>query len=226
MQKQISTLTGIIIIVAATVILFGGVFGYKYFSVKQLQLAEKALQAQQILDKSFPLAGESTTETAGWKTYTNTQYGFNFQYPQVYGLLKQDANYPYTGGLANVKASFLARASSEQDKYRLKIAVVPINTYRFSNTGGETISYDSINGRCKRDLNNFYEKNNNFNFQGYKGCYISEGDIIGGFVGYLIPNIKNQQLVEILINFSDNGLSSEEALKDLNSIISTFKFTK
>ncbi len=54
-NRKISTLTGIIIILATAVLLFGGVFGWQYYLVKN--------------------------ETADWKTYTNSEYGFEIKYP-------------------------------------------------------------------------------------------------------------------------------------------------
>jgi len=63
MQKKISTLVGIIIIIAAAVILFGGAFAYQYFALK----AYNEIQSQQA--------------TESWKTYKNDKYGFEFKYP-------------------------------------------------------------------------------------------------------------------------------------------------
>jgi hypothetical protein len=66
-QKGISTLVGITIIVVIAAILFGGVFVYQYFATKSQTSATNVQN--------------SNVQTAGWKTYTNTQYGFEFQYP-------------------------------------------------------------------------------------------------------------------------------------------------
>jgi len=65
-KSGISTLIGIIIIVAVSVILFGGVFAYQYFFVKP----QPAVQTQ-----------NQTNQTAGWKIYTNNKYGFEIKYP-------------------------------------------------------------------------------------------------------------------------------------------------
>ena len=61
MKKQISTLVGIIIIVIAAVILFGGVFAYQYFT---------------------------NSETGAWKTYSNPD--FSIQYPPAWKAQTQD----------------------------------------------------------------------------------------------------------------------------------------
>ncbi len=62
MQKQISTLIGVIIIVVVAVILFGGVFAYE----------------QHANSKSLVT---TNVKTSNWKTYTNTQYGYEIKYP-------------------------------------------------------------------------------------------------------------------------------------------------
>jgi hypothetical protein len=62
-QKGISTLVGIIIIVVAAAVIFGGVFAWQYFAAK-----------------SQPKVVQTQTQTAGWKTYGDN-YGFQMQYP-------------------------------------------------------------------------------------------------------------------------------------------------
>jgi len=68
-QKGVSTLVGIIIIVVVAVVLFGGVFAYQYFTAQ----TQPVVQNQQV----------QNNQTAGWKTYTNTQYGFDVKYPPI-----------------------------------------------------------------------------------------------------------------------------------------------
>lgn len=76
MQNKISTSVGIIIILVAVAILFGGVFSYQYFSVQESQ--------------SINIV-QPTSRTTDWKTYTNNQLGFSFQYPSIISL-KQDGS--------------------------------------------------------------------------------------------------------------------------------------
>ncbi|MEK7080650.1 MAG: hypothetical protein AAB925_02380 [Patescibacteria group bacterium] len=86
MQKKVSTLVGTIIIVAVAVILFGGVFAYQYFTTKSqqnsLQQNSEFFALRQKTDQTQNL----TTETAGWKTYRNEKYGFEFNYPKEWHL--------------------------------------------------------------------------------------------------------------------------------------------
>jgi len=72
LQKRISTLVGIIIIVTVAIVAFVGVSAYQYFSKSQIPMTNV---------QPNPNSQNSNTETAGWKTYANTEYGFEIKYP-------------------------------------------------------------------------------------------------------------------------------------------------
>lgn len=82
-QKGISTLIGIIIIAIAAAVFFGGIFVYQYLAAK----TQTIVSVQQ-------------NPMTGWKTYTNNQYGFEFEYPSdwklseypPYGIVALDKN--------------------------------------------------------------------------------------------------------------------------------------
>jgi len=85
MKKQISTLWGTIIIVLAAIVFFGGALIYQYFVIKEFNRSVlivgilPATQKNQEINNAQP-----STQTAGWKTYTNTEYGFEIQYPNTF----------------------------------------------------------------------------------------------------------------------------------------------
>jgi len=89
-MNKISTLTGIIIIIVAIAILFGGVFAYQYFLAKKL-----------------------TDQIAGWKTYTNSQYGFEIKYPS-------NLNFTY-GGSTNNSPAFNAFSADNSITISLRL---------------------------------------------------------------------------------------------------------
>lgn len=71
-QKEISTLVGIVIIIATIVILFGGIFAYKYFITRTQQNSEFLVSRQK--------TNQTQIQTASWKTYKNS-YGYEIEYP-------------------------------------------------------------------------------------------------------------------------------------------------
>ena len=95
MQKQ-KGISLIIIVALVALIAMGaaGFFAWQYFAIKfQQQTTQNQEQDQQILDRQFPLAGDQPSEpvpseTAGWKTYTNNEYGFEIKYPNDWSVDK------------------------------------------------------------------------------------------------------------------------------------------
>ena len=102
MKKEVPTLTGIIIILIAVVIFFGGAFTYSYFAIKQANftIISSSLSTQQILIKTFPLAGETTDQTAEWKTYQGKPFeidrsGYEIKIPQSWTIGDESGNKVY-----------------------------------------------------------------------------------------------------------------------------------
>ena len=67
-MKKVPLIVSIIIVILIIAVV--GFFAYKYYGTQKTVVQ----QQNQNLNKQ-------TTQIAGWKTYTNTQYGFEFQYP-------------------------------------------------------------------------------------------------------------------------------------------------
>lgn len=81
-MEKVSTLAGIIIIIAVAAVLFGGVFAYQYFTKSQTA--------------GLPVQINQATE--GWKTYTNNNYNFSINYSPYFS---NEIHYNYdnaTGG--------------------------------------------------------------------------------------------------------------------------------
>lgn len=80
-QKGVSTLIGIIIIVAVVIVVFGGIFGYQYSATKnnQSQIQDQQQTVNQQINNN-----QSADLIAGWKTYTNSEYGFEIKYPAYF----------------------------------------------------------------------------------------------------------------------------------------------
>lgn len=95
-KKQIPTWLGILIIVLVSILLFGGVFAWQYYakiSNSQFQISNENQNAQPAQSPSGNASGENpNSETAGWKTYTNTQYGYEIKYPSDW-IFNDDPSY-------------------------------------------------------------------------------------------------------------------------------------
>jgi|SRR3989344_5188897 len=86
-QKGISTLIGIIIIVAVAVVLFGGVFAYQYYTAKSEAQNPKSETNLNVQNPNVQ------NETAGWKTYKNEQAGIQFNYPKNWQIIYDRFDY-------------------------------------------------------------------------------------------------------------------------------------
>ena len=73
-MKHISTITGIVIILATAAVLFGGVFRWEY-------LVNPKIQETSYHNQTNSNTQNSNSQTAEWKTYTSDEYGISFKYP-------------------------------------------------------------------------------------------------------------------------------------------------
>ena len=225
-------LIGIIIIVAVAVVLFGGVFAWQYFFVKPVATSSSA---QQILNKPFPLAGEPTDQTAGpapngvegWKTYTNTQYGFEFKYPSTFDsaeltpTFKQHTPPHGTDLIINGKASafdgYITQLSLSFNVFPTRIN--DLEKYVKDEIASATAFHEKWNNEHPSDPINFdftYSKITMDNTIGYAGEY--------KFLN------SGQDNIEIFTQNSNNLIrigytpSNDKQAKIIQKIISTFKF--
>jgi hypothetical protein len=95
MQKQ-KIILSIIIIIVLAIIALAGFFAYKYFTKTQTLITN---------------VQNSSNETAGWKTYTNNDWGIEFVYPSNFGVPKLDEKY----GLSFSNKSTFIRRTTLQD---------------------------------------------------------------------------------------------------------------
>jgi hypothetical protein len=223
-RKTIPPFVGIVIIVVVAVLLFGGVFAWQYFSTKDKIgslncVPENEQYGAPRTEADLCCAGlveqpseESTSgtwgtcvkpqnSTLGWKTYTNTQYGFEVKYPNNLAegevRVMQDSvfNVMWDGPEAGYENASGMRFSIYQNNGKTPNEwITP--TYSFV----KNVTVNGINGIIAQAV---MVMNNGFNaFVFQKGNYI-----------YLI------QISSDLSGASDNPIDLIE------KIISTFKFT-
>lgn len=115
-RKTIPTFVGIAIIVAIAAICFGGVFAWQYFAVKPQPIIQPADQF------------------AGWKTYTNTQYGFSLSYPVDFEnvddltVAQKNALMTYMGVCSGTKAGLCYIGSEKPNGFAAAALSVDVST--------------------------------------------------------------------------------------------------
>ncbi len=198
MQKT-STLVGIIIIIVVAVVIFGGVFAYQYFATKTQSVAST----------------QQSNQTAGWKIYTDKEYGFEIKY-----LSNLSANVDKENGYSVAFRS----GTIYQDNItgRLLIKIASIDEFKgFSNCNLPSLFSEQIGYNCENSctctncgtppLCDKIEK-----IGDYKAVRFEE---LGGGFHYLLQNKNNYFEISY---FGGTSLSQEA----INQMLSTFKFTK
>ena len=81
--RGFGTLT--IIIIAATILVGGGFFGYQYLQLQKIREGAKPPAAETTIPPPSPEETQPQTgaiDTSNWKTYRNEEYGFEVKYPE------------------------------------------------------------------------------------------------------------------------------------------------
>jgi hypothetical protein len=146
-------------------------------------------------------AVSSTTDTSGWKTYTNQQYGFSVNYPSDWKT-EMMSSYDHNGNVTIPQSVFWF--TDLQNLYRLTVA--PLGGAAYSNnTSTQTEAFHVGSSVARR--RDFSDE--------------------GGIYGIIVDQFSNRQYpnFEILIstvNARDNIASSDIA--EFDQILSTFSF--
>ena len=155
-----------------------------------------------------PILTISPSTTAGWKTYTNDKYKFEFKYPPSFVIT--DYSFEMSNGS-------LGLVFTDKD-VNFVVRNIELSEINFTDDGDGTVKYDSNRRECfyKNELSKeFYfqeEKINN-----YSVCSFGNGDEESySFSYYFIHPTKNFA--------TEIGSSTSKLI--LTPILSTFKFIK
>ena len=196
MKKQISSLTGFIIIAIEIAILFGGIFIYQQHSIQKSNI-------------------KNQNETAGWKTYSNFQYGFEIKYPEIFsGAVWRAQNWPPTITISDdSKNSITACGSdislSDRVSFPGKITLNNIDFITYTGTGVGAGQFYGDYCYIIHANNRYYGIN--FLIHSTNGC--GNGNC-GPWCG-----TPNEQACK---NFD----MQKEVVGPIEQIVSTFKFNK
>ena len=153
-------------------------------------------------------------QTANWKTYINTQYGFEIKYPNNWFMRNISQELP---GIELSPISF-----QELDKYNLATTGKDISSVEFSESFARFKNVIKIN--VKNDLPPKTCESNPPQIQKVK-----IGDIIGcreeGYTNWTIVNLS-LPLPDKNLSLLINTTNENEYLDVFDKVVSTFKFTK
>lgn len=205
------------VIILFLVVILAGVGGVYYFKQQQA--------------KNPPISDE----TAGWKTYRNDQYGFEFKYPREYGFSSSETGKAFSPGYIPICS-----------RDTLACVSYPGTEFANSNFGGAAMAVD-INPDTKSGLKTdctFYDakeiKVNGTVFSSSgKGSDGALGNIIE-YYGY--RTLRDQTCFHIILGVDSRGdgpyrevfpngriiseSDKEKVFDSLRDILSTFRFTE
>ena len=247
--RGVTTIAGITIFVVVAVFAFGGVFAYEYYLKSQIpnpndqqNLNDQNQTACTMEAKVCPDGSsvgrtgpnceftECPDQTAGWKTYTNSEYGFEFKYPRDYKSQEIPTDSP-TGLSIN-----LPRGNTIV--HEINNAIININLpddCMFSSSALEDKNMLSFIETKKIKGINFYHYINYKSMSEYLGGYC--GMSAGCWYHDIYRTFYNGKCYEMAYDRSDRvfygvdeyrGATQEEmnVPEVFDQIMSTFKFIK
>jgi len=179
-------------------------------------------QKQQVAQETAPTFTPGADLTADWKTYTNTQYGFEFKYPTNYFLTTQ-------GVLFNDKSSQVKELNSnvnwgDSQWLRLGISLSDKNSINWANDlAKRNLIYDfQPVGTDELEKINLVA--------GEKSIISIHRDYPDDSRFVVTAHFYDQNNEQIFIGLDDIGPSLEESINNpkvriFDQILSTFKFT-
>jgi len=216
-QKGIASIIFIIIIIALLAV--AGFFAYKYFS------AQKA-------------NNQPINQTAGWKTYTNSQYGFEFKYPQGWNItINKHIENPEQVGVEQIEVNFPPEKEISNYEFSQGYAIV-VQIQKIKDLDSKT--QDQLYASQLRAAGQYGFNVLKFDFQGQKGVamyqYTPANSSSGEGCMTSIAVFHKDYLFNMEPVFGDVIASRElgkcsgnnvlHVSDEYRKVISTFKFTK
>lgn len=199
--KPKNNLVSILIVILILIILGAvGIWAYQnYFAPKQVTLATPT---------PSPTEASAQEGTAGWKTYSNSQLGFEFKSPN--SLKSIDSN----GSVTVDNKTYKTKQFTEEDTQTMSDVVVRV-IYGWTKPeidpyGNSTFAKQNINGSTWHTA---YTEN----VTNEPGCFNASAHI-------LTADQKNT--IELSVyEACPSDITVKKSLHELNQILSTFKFT-
>ncbi|MEK7658248.1 MAG: hypothetical protein AAB352_00060 [Patescibacteria group bacterium] len=240
LNKKVSTLVGIIIIVAVAVILFSGVFGYQYYLTKtnaQPFVASAPQGEPAGSNSNTETAGPALSEVEGWKTYNNNDLGFQFSYPKSWYIIEPNGN-ANTNPTVWFKMGVYTGCAGDVPCGNFNIDITDVSalegqkfpTVNLISSGQKDFIVADMSAKLQNIIQQKRKVNVFGNGDGYetivKFCYgdgckatIGPMSIVDVLVFGKIYHIEYTEGVK-------NGINEWQFYNEFNQVLSTFKFTK
>ncbi len=208
-QKGIVSSLAIIIIIAIGIIAIGGVLAYQYLWAPEEKIEE---------EKEVP-----KDETAGWKTYRNTEYGFEFKYPEEWKIIdEENPENPSVLWFVSLNCGELCELTEEEGPEKLpeRADSVKIIVWDSSTSESEIIDYLTAAGYIMAGEPR--ERNDtSINGEPAVELFYHVGNVIVDCLEYVKLYIVNTENYVYTIEI--DYCSDDECL-GCDQILSTFKF--
>jgi len=236
-EKGVSIIIGVMIIVVAAVLIFGGVFAYQYFAIQkennQQQNPTACTEEAKVCPDGSSVGRtgpnceftECPDQTAGWKTYKNEEYGFEFKYPKNMSVVYTDTSPNGWGTLGYVYIKIdqaeipcmiaIKEKKGEDIDYIMRFergSSLPNVNDSYTELG--TISMGGIEAQ-KFLINISYGDKLNSKVRTETLTYISSGQNM-----YIFSRVNKET------DFNSGQIVKQYDNKYFDNIFSTFKFTK
>jgi|GEM_PF-1597739 hypothetical protein len=194
------------------------VFVVSYFNDPPSGFSRTDLQIDQILS-TFKFTDSTTIDTSTWKTYTNSQYGFEFKYPSQ-ALFFEETNSSEDFGILKPGASLPKNPEDFTGVCKIEVWNHLLNPNKL-----DLNAWFNEEVKLSRSQGNPYtimsQKETMIN--GNKVLVIDDGDDLGSYhrVYYLAPS--NDFVVQFSITCGPDYKA--DGTKIFDQILSTFKFT-
>lgn len=221
-QKGIASIIYIIIIVALLAIV--GFFAYQYFSKPQTpnsnSQANSNVQNSSSSSSVSSIKSSQNSVTAGWRTYTNSQYGFEIKYPQDWkvDLYNSELYTLYLSFVPDVQPSEANDYRNIGKSFRLYIRDISLNGFisELNNPEREIATVCNPIVQKIEDLNI-----NSLNAKKITSCWVSTAISTGNTDINIF--IERNGLAYIFDNINTIDTTN---VQTFNKAVSTFKFTK
>lgn len=201
----------IAIVVAVAVLTGGGYVAYKYIAPQ----FQPQVQPEQNTNQTENQTVEPSDPTASWKTYTNSQYGFEFKYPSKYDIKTYDH---VRNGPDDAIISYILIG-----KFPNNLPTALVDYYQI-NVKGDIYSLEGlknyfVDSRLASDIQPVV----NTTLAGQSATEMKFYQNVGG--GAYVDAIGTVKNNTAYIVSAWNSQASNKNQQEFNQIISTFKFT-